>query len=65
MKAEREAEREAGLKALWALVSLGWMWLQERHPEDEEEECEKTAGALVQQQQSLGGYASILQRLFS
>lgn len=31
MKAEREAEREAGEKALWALVSLGWLWLQDRH----------------------------------
>lgn len=31
MKAEREAEREAGEKALWALVRLGWLWLQDRH----------------------------------
>ncbi len=31
VKAEREAEREAGEKALWALVSLGWLWLQDRH----------------------------------
>lgn len=29
VKAEREAEREAGEKALWALVNLGWLWLQE------------------------------------
>lgn len=29
VKAEREADREAGEKALWARVSLGWFWLQE------------------------------------
>lgn len=29
VKAEREAEREVGEKALWALVNLGWLWLQE------------------------------------
>lgn len=29
VKAEREAEREEGEKALWALVNLGWLWLQE------------------------------------
>lgn len=31
VKAEREAERDAGEKALWALVSLGWLWLQYAH----------------------------------
>lgn len=31
VKAEREADREAGEKALCALVSLGWLWLQDRH----------------------------------
>lgn len=31
MKAEREAERDAGEKALWALVSLGWLWLPDAH----------------------------------
>lgn len=32
MNADKEAEREAGEKALWALVSLGWLWLQDTHP---------------------------------
>lgn len=32
VNADREAEREAGEKALWALVSLGWLWLQDAHP---------------------------------
>lgn len=31
VKAEREVERDAGEKALWALVSLGWLWLQDAH----------------------------------
>lgn len=32
VNADKEAEREAGEKALWALVSLGWLWLHGAHP---------------------------------
>ena len=41
MKAEREAAREAGEKALWALVSLGWLWLQDRHQEEKKKKKKK------------------------
>lgn len=49
VNADREAERDAGEKALWALVSLGWLWLQDAHPgrktrrkqQQQEEEEEK------------------------
>lgn len=41
MKAEREAEREAGAKALWALVSLGWLWLQDTHQDRQKKKKKK------------------------
>lgn len=51
VKAEREAEREAGEKALWALVNLGWLWLQERH-QDRQEEEEDMRGELEYKEES-------------
>lgn len=41
VKAEREAERDAGEKALWALVSLGWLWLQDAHQGMQKKKKEK------------------------
>lgn len=53
VKAEREAEREAGEKALWALVNLGWLWLQETCQERHKEEEEDMRGKLEYKEQSL------------
>lgn len=41
-----KAEREAGEKALWALVSLGWLWLQDRHQDRQQQQQKKMRGEL-------------------
>lgn len=52
VKAEREAESEAGEKALWALVNLGWLWLQETC-QDRQKEEKDMRGELQYREESL------------
>lgn len=52
VKAEREAEREAGEKALRALVSLGWLWLQDTH-QDGQKKKKKTREGLERREEAL------------
>lgn len=68
VKAEREAEREAGEKALWARVSLGWLWRrdgrQDRHKK-KKKKGRKTMSRELVCRRSISKAAADVQKLFS